>query len=52
MKYCSISEVSAKFNIPESTLRYYEKKGCCHELSVMKQAGGYFQKSKWRSFKP
>ncbi|WP_237087076.1 MerR family DNA-binding transcriptional regulator [Paenibacillus ihbetae] len=26
MKYCSISEVSAKFNIPESTLRYYEKK--------------------------
>ena len=27
MKYCSISEVSAKFNIPESTLRYYEKKG-------------------------
>ncbi|MCM3702311.1 MerR family transcriptional regulator [Paenibacillus macerans] len=27
MKYYSISEVSAKFNIPESTLRYYEKKG-------------------------
>jgi DNA-binding transcriptional MerR regulator len=27
MKYCSISETSAKFNIPESTLRYYEKKG-------------------------
>ncbi|MGW9018852.1 MerR family transcriptional regulator [Priestia megaterium] len=27
MKYCSISEVSARFNIPESTLRYYEKKG-------------------------
>ncbi|WP_149094400.1 MerR family transcriptional regulator [Paenibacillus terrae] len=27
MKYCSISEASAKFNIPESTLRYYEKKG-------------------------
>lgn len=27
MKYCSISEVSVKFNIPESTLRYYEKKG-------------------------
>ncbi|MEF2968591.1 MerR family transcriptional regulator [Paenibacillus sp. M1] len=27
MKYCSIGEVSAKFNIPESTLRYYEKKG-------------------------
>ncbi|KQX48543.1 MULTISPECIES: MerR family transcriptional regulator [unclassified Paenibacillus] len=27
MKYCSISEASKKFNIPESTLRYYEKKG-------------------------
>jgi DNA-binding transcriptional MerR regulator len=27
MQYCSISEVSAKFNIPESTLRYYEKQG-------------------------
>ncbi|GIP29084.1 MerR family transcriptional regulator [Paenibacillus sp. J23TS9] len=27
MKYCSIGEVSAKFNIPESTVRYYEKKG-------------------------
>lgn len=27
MKYFSISEASAKFNIPESTLRYYEKKG-------------------------
>lgn len=27
MKYCSISEASAKFDIPESTLRYYEKKG-------------------------
>ncbi|AHV99662.1 MerR family transcriptional regulator [Paenibacillus sabinae] len=27
MKYCSISETSAKFNIPESTLRFYEKKG-------------------------
>lgn len=27
MKYCSIGEVSDKFNIPESTLRYYEKKG-------------------------
>jgi len=27
MKYCSISEAAAKFNIPESTLRYYEKQG-------------------------
>ncbi|MFF2019487.1 MerR family transcriptional regulator [Paenibacillus sp. NPDC058177] len=27
MKYYSIGEVAAKFNIPESTLRYYEKKG-------------------------
>ncbi|UUZ81726.1 MerR family transcriptional regulator [Paenibacillus sp. P26] len=27
MKYCTISEASAQFNIPESTLRYYEKKG-------------------------
>lgn len=27
MKYCSIREAAAKFNIPESTLRYYEKKG-------------------------
>lgn len=27
MNYCSISEAAAKFNIPESTLRYYEKKG-------------------------
>ena len=27
MKYCSISEASALFSIPESTLRYYEKKG-------------------------
>lgn len=27
MKYCSISEAAAKFNIPESTLRFYEKKG-------------------------
>lgn len=27
MKYCSISEASDKFNIPESTLRFYEKKG-------------------------
>ncbi|MED1796415.1 MerR family transcriptional regulator [Brevibacillus nitrificans] len=27
MQYCSIGEASAKFNIPESTLRYYEKKG-------------------------
>ncbi|WP_282940933.1 MerR family DNA-binding transcriptional regulator [Paenibacillus sp. RC67] len=30
MKYCSISEASAKFNIPESTLRYYEKKDYYH----------------------
>ncbi|WP_082592550.1 MerR family transcriptional regulator [Paenibacillus sp. Soil766] len=27
MKYNSIGEVSAKLNIPESALRYYEKKG-------------------------
>jgi DNA-binding transcriptional MerR regulator len=27
MKYCSIGEAAAKFNLPESTLRYYEKKG-------------------------
>ncbi|MEH7612392.1 MerR family DNA-binding transcriptional regulator [Gottfriedia acidiceleris] len=27
MKYCSISEAAAKFNITEATLRYYEKKG-------------------------
>lgn len=27
MKYCSIGEVAAKFNLPESTLRFYEKKG-------------------------
>lgn len=27
MKYCSISEAAAKCNVPESTLRYYEKKG-------------------------
>ncbi len=27
MQYCSISEAAAKFNITESTLRYYEKKG-------------------------
>ncbi|MEH7399883.1 MerR family DNA-binding transcriptional regulator [Gottfriedia acidiceleris] len=30
MKYCSISEAAAKFNITESTLRYYEKKGLLH----------------------
>jgi len=30
MKYCSISEAAAKLNIPESTLRYYEKKGLLH----------------------
>ncbi|GMK39729.1 MerR family transcriptional regulator [Paenibacillus sp. CCS19] len=27
MKYKSIGEVSAQFHIPESALRYYEKKG-------------------------
>ncbi|OCT16388.1 MerR family transcriptional regulator [Paenibacillus pectinilyticus] len=27
MKYYSISEASAKFHVPESTIRYYEKKG-------------------------
>ncbi|MFE6074854.1 MerR family transcriptional regulator [Paenibacillus sp. NPDC057886] len=27
MKYFSISEASAQLNIPDSTLRYYEKKG-------------------------
>ncbi|WP_046226937.1 MerR family transcriptional regulator [Paenibacillus dauci] len=27
MKYCSIGEAAAYFDIPESTLRYYEKKG-------------------------
>jgi len=27
MKYCSIGEASFKFNIPESTIRYYERKG-------------------------
>lgn len=27
MKWYSIGEVAAKFNIPESTLRYYEKQG-------------------------
>ncbi|MDN3015700.1 MerR family transcriptional regulator [Paenibacillus sp. BSR1-1] len=27
MNYCSISEAAAKFNLPQSTLRYYEKKG-------------------------
>lgn len=29
MKYYSIGEASTKFNIPESTLRYYEKGDCC-----------------------
>ncbi|SFL77712.1 DNA-binding transcriptional regulator, MerR family [Paenibacillus sp. 1_12] len=32
MKYYSISEASAKFNIPESTLRYYEKKGLLPQI--------------------
>ncbi|RAI94287.1 MerR-like DNA binding protein [Paenibacillus pabuli] len=27
MKYFSISEASAQLNIPDSTLRFYEKKG-------------------------
>lgn len=36
MKYSSISEVSAKFNIPESTIRYYEKKGL---LPLMERDG-------------
>ncbi|BBI36648.1 MerR family transcriptional regulator [Cohnella abietis] len=27
MNYYSIGQASAKFNIPESTLRYYDKKG-------------------------
>ncbi|AYV72012.1 MerR family transcriptional regulator [Bacillus sp. PK3-056] len=27
MKYYYISDASAKFNIPESTIRYYEKQG-------------------------
>lgn len=27
MKYYSISEAAAQFGLPESTLRYYEKKG-------------------------
>lgn len=27
MNYSSIGEAAAKFNIPQSTLRYYEKKG-------------------------
>lgn len=27
MNYCYISETSAKFNIPESTIRYYETQG-------------------------
>ncbi len=27
MKYCSIGEAAARFRIPESTIRYYEKKG-------------------------
>lgn len=27
MKFCHISDASAKFNIPESTIRYYEKQG-------------------------
>ncbi|WP_379128522.1 MerR family transcriptional regulator [Paenibacillus sp. sgz500958] len=27
MKYYSIGEAAARFNVPESTLRYYEKKG-------------------------
>lgn len=27
MKDCSIGEASIKFNIPESTIRYYERKG-------------------------
>lgn len=37
MKYCSISEASAQFNIPESTLRYYEKKGL---LPLIERDGG------------
>jgi DNA-binding transcriptional MerR regulator len=32
MKYYSIGEVAAKFNIPESTLRYYEKKGLLPQI--------------------
>lgn len=49
MKSYSISEVSAKLDIPESTIRYYEKKDYYHKLSVMKLGGGYFQKIKLRS---
>ncbi len=32
MKDYSIGEASAKFNIPESTLRYYEKKGLLPQI--------------------
>ncbi|ULO07403.1 MerR family transcriptional regulator [Paenibacillus sp. 19GGS1-52] len=32
MKCFSIGEVAAKFNIPESTLRYYEKKGLLPQI--------------------
>lgn len=32
MKYYSISEVAAHFHIPESTIRYYEKKGLLPQI--------------------
>ncbi|REE78688.1 DNA-binding transcriptional MerR regulator [Paenibacillus taihuensis] len=36
MKYCSIGEAASKLNIPESTIRYYEKKGL---LPLMERDG-------------
>ncbi|NBD24779.1 MerR family transcriptional regulator [Paenibacillus glycinis] len=33
MKYYSIGEASARLNVPESTLRYYEKKGLLPHLA-------------------
>ncbi|MCM2982382.1 MerR family DNA-binding transcriptional regulator [Niallia circulans] len=50
MNYCYISETSAKFNIPESTIRYYEKQGLLPSIEPNEAGRRLFLENKMALF--
>lgn len=51
MKYYTIGEAAAMYHIPESTLRFYEKKAFFRLSNGTRRGEDYFRNVNWRCCK-